>query len=112
MKPLIYISGPYSAGDISSNVRNAISAGDYLISKGFLAYVPHLSHFWHIMSPKPYSYWIELDLRIIPVCTALLRIPGYSAGADKEVSLAVSLGKPIYYERFTLAEHYDRLCAH
>jgi hypothetical protein len=109
MKPLIYISGPYSNGSQAENVSNAIKAADYLVKHEFLVYVPHLTHFWHVMSPKPYTYWLELDLRILPMCNAVLRLPGDSVGADREVRAAEKIGIRVFTNRFSVCEHYEAL---
>ncbi|MDP2364017.1 MAG: hypothetical protein Q8M94_09640, partial [Ignavibacteria bacterium] len=46
LKPmLIYISAPYSLGDVVSNVRFACEVGDKILAKGHIPFIPHLSHF-------------------------------------------------------------------
>ncbi len=60
-------------------------------------FVPHLTHFWHMLFPRSYEDWLDQDNQYIPVCEALVRLPGESSGADKEVALALSLGVPVYY---------------
>lgn len=93
----IYIAGPYSKGDVAINVREAIDAADQLLDLGFVPFIPHLSHFWHLLSPKQYEKWLEYDNHWVPVCDALLRLPGESSGADKEVELAKSFNIPVYH---------------
>jgi hypothetical protein len=93
----VYVAGPYSKGDVAVNVRDAIAAGDQLLGLGYVPYIPHFTHFWHMLFPKPYERWLEYDNHWIPCCDVLLRLPGDSGGADKEVALAQSLGKPIVY---------------
>ena len=100
----VYIAGPYSQGDVAVNVRNAIAAANQLANRGFYPYIPHLTHFWHLMFPRPYNFWIEMDKIWLPVCDVLLRLPGPSSGADGEVELARSLGMPIYTDIETLLE--------
>lgn len=34
---------------------------------------------------------------VLERCDAVLRLPGESPGADREVHYAISLGKPVYY---------------
>lgn len=92
----VYVAGPYSKGDVAVNVRKAICAADELWAAGFAPYLPHLTHFWHILVPHPYEEWLDLDNQFIPVCDALFRMPGESSGADKEVALARSLGIPVF----------------
>lgn len=93
----VYVAGPYTKGDVAVNVKNAIDAGSQLADAGFAPMIPHLSHFWHLVSPRPYDYWIALDLEFLPFCDYLLRIPGESSGADNEVAVAESLGIPVFF---------------
>ena len=93
----IYISAPYSKGDIALNVRNAILAGDKLLEMGHIPFVPHLTHFWHYISPKSYNTWLQIDMDWLKICDAVLRLPGESIGADHEVNWAYLNGKPVYY---------------
>ncbi len=94
---LIYISAPYTQGDVVQNVRRAINAADDLLTMGHIPYVPHLTHFWHFISPKPWETWLEIDKAIIPKCDALLRLNGESVGADIEVEVAEAIGIPVYW---------------
>jgi hypothetical protein len=106
-KPKIYIAGPYTKGDVAINVRNAIEMANRLADIGFAPYVPHFTHFWHMLFPRPYEFWLELDNEYLPVCNALLRLEGTSNGADKEVALAESLDLPIFYTVDELVTHFD-----
>ena len=103
----IYIAGPYTKGDVAVNVRNALSAANYLADKGFAPYVPHLTHFWHTVFPRPYEFWLELDNQYLLCCDAVLRLPGESSGADKEVSLALGSGIPVFYGFDDLLHRYE-----
>ena len=93
----IYIAAPFSTGDVTTNIRNAILAGDKLLEMGHIPYIPHLSHFWHYISPKPWDVWLEIDKNWLDICDAVLRLPGESKGADMEVELAKKLCLFIYY---------------
>jgi len=93
----IYIASPYTLGDPVLNVRKSLATADALLRMGHTPFVPLLSHFWHFYSPKPYSAWLEMDLEWVTVCDALLRLPGESAGADREVEQAAACGLPVYY---------------
>lgn len=94
---LIYISAPYSLGDVAQNVRIACLASDKVLAKGHTPFVPHLYHLWHIISPKPYEEWLKIGLDLIPRVDAVLRLSGESRGADAEVALAKNLNIPVYY---------------
>lgn len=93
----IYIAGPYTNGGVGENVRRAVLAGDQLSELGHTPYIPHLTHLWHLMSPHAYEFWLRLDMEWLMVCEAVLRLPGYSLGADGEVAVAEGLGLPVYY---------------
>jgi len=96
-KKKVYVAGPYTLGDVCLNVRNAIQAGNELADQGLIPFVPHLSHFWHMLCPRPYDFWLDYDNQFLPDCDALLRLPGESSGSDKEVALAMSLGIPVFH---------------
>lgn len=98
-KPRIYIAGPYTQGDVAVNVRNALNEANALADAGFHPFVPHLTHFWHMLHPRPYEFWLDLDNSFLPLCDVLIRLPGPSNGADKEVLLAESLCLPVVYTR-------------
>ena len=93
----VYVAGPYTVGDVTQNVRNAIDAADRLLKAGHAPYVPHLSHFWHLVHPGPYAQWAALDLEWVRCCYALVRLPGESAGADREVAFANEVGCLVYF---------------
>ncbi len=92
----VFISGPYTNGDIAVNVRTAIHAASKLMDAGYTVYLPHLSHFWHLVSPRSYQDWLKLDLEWLKLCDAVVRLSGYSLGADGEAIFAKENGKPIY----------------
>jgi hypothetical protein len=92
----IYIAGPYTKGDVAVNVRAAILAADYLRAMGHTPFIPHLTHFWHLVSPHEIDYWYRYDLEWLESCDAVLRLPGESVGADREVERARELGLPVY----------------
>jgi hypothetical protein len=96
MTTKIYISGPYSKHMVDGT-RNAIMAAEALRKAGYLPFVPHLSLLWDLVCPSPYEEWIDYDLAWLRHCNALLRLPGESPGADREVLLAQQLRIPVYY---------------
>jgi len=104
---LIYVSAPYSLGDVVSNVRIACEVGDKILTKGHIPVVPHLSHFWHFISPKSYGEWLRIDSAIIPRCDALLRVDGESKGADIEVDIAHRSGIAVYYSLDDIPNWYE-----
>jgi hypothetical protein len=59
-----------------------------------------------MLFPRPYEFWLDLDNQFLPCCAAVLRLPGPSSGADKEVDLARKLGIPVFGEIDELAKHF------
>jgi len=93
----IYIAGPYTKGDTIVNIREAIIAADLMMMFGHIPFVPHLTGFWHLLSPKSYDKWMKYDAEWLKSCDALLRLEGESKGADEEVEIAKSLGIQVYF---------------
>jgi len=98
----IYIAGPYSKGDVVQNVRNAIQAGETIAYLGHTPFIPHLTHFWQMIFPHEYEFWLKQDNVWLRECDALLRLDGESSGSDKEVALARELGLKIYRSLFQI----------
>ncbi len=92
----VYVAGPYSKGDTGQNIHNAIVAAAKLRDRGFAPFVPHLNHAWHLVAPRTYEDWLDLDTQFLPCCDVLLRLPGESTGADREVALARSRSMLVY----------------
>lgn len=93
----VYIAGAYSQGDVMLNIRTAIMAADVVWRAGGVPFVPHLTGFWHVISPHPYEDWLALDQEWLRSCDVVLRLPGTSGGTDAEVALAIELGMPVYH---------------
>ena len=93
----VYIASPYTKGDVAVNVKAQLDAADELMNEGFAPFAPLYSHFQHMAHPRPYEDWMKIDFEWIPACDCLLRLPGESSGADREIELAESLGMPVYY---------------
>jgi hypothetical protein len=95
-KGFVYIAGPYTKGDVAVNVKNAVMMGNNLRSLGFTPFIPHLTHFWHLIQEHGIEYWYAYDMEWLEKCDALFRLPGESVGADKEVERAKQLGIPVF----------------
>lgn len=89
MKKIIYIASPYTLGDVAENVAVQKDAAHRILDLGHCPIAPLLSHYLHIYRQRPYQDWLEMDLVIIPRIDILLRLPGTSSGADKEVAVAI-----------------------
>lgn len=93
----VYVAGPYTKGDVAVNVKRALDAGQQLAEWGFVPFVPHLTHFWHLQHPRDYDWWMGYDMEWLTLCHALLRLPGDSLGADAEVRHALASGIPVFH---------------
>jgi len=102
----VFVSGPISTVDparpepaydqIVDHIRVAVAVSATLLELGFAPYVPHMTHFFNLMAPQPYESWIELDRAYLDVCDCILRMPGKSAGGDREVAYAQGRGIPVF----------------
>lgn len=93
----VFISGPYTNGNVAVNVAAAVEAFHQLRDIGFNPFVPHLFHYAEIAQSRPYEDWMQLDLHWLSICDCVLRLPGESSGADREVAEAKRLGIPVFY---------------
>ena len=104
--PRVYISSPYSKGDLVGNVRVQMDAFHQLIkSKLVLPVAPLWSHFQHLVHPLSWKEWIDYDLALIEAGSfdACLRLPGAdpstpSSGADLEESVFHAMQLPVFYD--------------
>lgn len=94
---VVFVSGPYTVGDVVTNVHRALHAATHLLDAGLTPIVPHLSHWWDRLYPHDYQVWIDYDLRLLEGADILLRLPGESPGADGECQRAFELGIPIVH---------------
>lgn len=92
----VYIAGPYSEGNPAENTGRAMVMWHTLTDLGYLAVCPHLNHFLEIIKKKPYDYWMEYDEVFLDMCDCILRLPGTSPGADREVAYALESGKKVF----------------
>lgn len=110
MKPLVYISSPYTKGDQALNARFQCKIWDLLARSGLVVPIaPLWSHFQHTVFPRPYEFWLEYDLDLIrsadfaaclrldAECPGLGYVQRESSGADKEVALFKELDIPVFY---------------
>ena len=104
MKTFVYVAGPYTKPDPDTNIRIAVLAADELRRMGFIPFVPHLTHYWHLVTPDDYEAWLAYDFQWITRCDALLRLPGDSPGADREIGFATAHEIPVFYSTDELVE--------
>lgn len=97
-KKKVYIAGPISTGDQLANVNAALQVWSELLRAGFVPFCPHWSAIQHIHNPElDHAAWLEYDFHWVEACDAVLRMPGYSKGADAEEEHAKALGIPVFY---------------
>jgi hypothetical protein len=101
----VYVAGPISVGPAAENINKAVMAADELLAHGYAPFVPHLSVFWGAISPKSYETWMEYDFEWLGTCDCLLRLPGESPGADREIAFAEQHNIPIFYAIENLLEY-------
>jgi hypothetical protein len=95
--PLIYVAAPYSSGDTDENVDRACAYGEVLRHALFVPFIPHLAQRWDRVSPQDYEYWMDYDFDMLTHADAVVRLPGYSPGADREVAQAIGWQIPVVY---------------
>lgn len=93
----IFVSGPLTHGDPFHNVHAAVHVAGALVARGFVPFLPHIYPLWDMIAPRPYEDWMRLDLAWLEVCDAVLRLPGFSPGGDREVERARDLGIPVFH---------------
>ncbi len=97
-KPLVYLAGPYTSPDPCVNTNEAIQIANEIMERyPVVVFVPHLSHFWHTVTPRPYDWWLEYDMEFVRRSDIVFRMSGESPGADLETEEAKSLGIPVVY---------------
>jgi hypothetical protein len=108
----VYIAGPITKGDLAHNIRQAEAAFYALLKAGLAPLCPHWSCYGSgpqvttfgtvyataaaVHPGTTHDDWLDADLPWVAVSHAVLRLPGESSGADKEVALAGSLGIPVF----------------
>ncbi len=107
----VYVAGPMRIGDQARNIRNGIDAAQNLLELGFAPYLPHLTYFWDLIWPNELKEWLKLDFRFLSACDLLLRLPGASEGADREVDYARQLGIPVCHSPSEVLRERDKILA-
>jgi hypothetical protein len=107
-RPILYISGPFSAKDpIHGIEQNILTASKYALEaweKGWGVICPHKNTQGFQHTNLPYDVWIQGDLAIIDRMSrekgdALFMLPGWqdSQGAVLERNFAFQKGLKIFY---------------
>ena len=104
-KRKVYIASPYTIGDTAVNVKKQMDCATLLMDIGFIPFAPLLTHFLHLVNPRPYTTWMEYDFEWVKACDFLLRLQGQSSGADREILVAESNDIPIIRDIEVLLKH-------
>ncbi len=105
-KPLVYVAGPYTSDPVAGT-RAAVHAAEQAERLGAAVVIPHLSLLWDCISHAPADRWYERDLYLLARCDAVLRLPGSSEGADREVRFARGRGIPVFHAGGDLSDLGD-----
>lgn len=97
LRPLGYVAGPYTQGEPVTNVHAAIAYGEGLMHDWpVIMHVPHVTMIWQLIRPQEYEWWMDYDQAILRRCDFMIRIPGESPGADREVRFCEKHDIPFY----------------
>lgn len=102
----VYVAGPMTKGDYMMNVRAAVDAAQVLRDLGFFPYMPQMTTLWHMTYHRAYEDWMVQDFEWLTACHALLRLPGESSGADREMGFAVAHAIPVFHSIDDLRRHF------
>jgi hypothetical protein len=98
-RPLVYLACPITAGNRNLNYFNACETERQLMVAGFSpqnpAHTAVLPFAWE--KEYPHAMWLDCCFPLIERMDAVLRIPGYSVGADAECEHAMKHGVPVVY---------------
>jgi hypothetical protein len=99
-RPLVYIACPLTKGNRNWNYYQAHEAESKLMLAGFAPQNPAhtivLPFSWDV--DYPYDMWLDCCFPLIARMDAVLRLPGYSVGADAECTHAEKCGVPVFYD--------------
>lgn len=92
-RKLVYVAGPYTHPDPVENTHRAAKVAMAIYEHSdMVPMVPHLSLLWHAICPRTADFWYEIDLDQMAHCQAIVRLPGSSTGADREMEVAADMG--------------------
>ncbi len=97
LKKRVFVCSPYTKPDPAININNSVKVFGKLLDDGKCIPINMLwTHFYHCIQPRSYEDWLAYCISFIPLCQAILRLPGESSGVDREVEIAKSLGIPVF----------------
>ncbi len=94
----VYVSGPITKGSRATNFHQAAKAQTILMESGKYAVLNPMLTMMHPDEPNiSWERWLDTDLAWIEVADLVIRLPGESAGGDKETAYARQIGVPVAY---------------
>lgn len=96
---VVYLAHPVGPRDDGRESRclDALGAACELLRAGFVVICPAL---WPLALPHDdvlgYEEWMAFGLALVERADAVVRLPGESPGADREVAHATALGLPVF----------------
>lgn len=102
----VYVAGPITKGDTLLNIRKGVQVGSELLRRGFAPLISHLDFYAYMLEPDAWEYEkvLQHDFNWLLRCDAMLRIPGESAGADREEAFCNENGIPVFHSLEDLLE--------
>lgn len=97
---IVYVSGKYTAGDITQNIKDARKVATQLWENGVPTICPHLNTAnFELDCKATYDMYIDGDLIILDACDIIIMLPGWegSKGAKIEKQRAELLGMTVIY---------------
>ena len=95
-RPLLYVAAPYTRPDPVTNTHFVCRVAMIVYEQtNWCPVVPHLSLVWQAVTPRSEPHWYEYDLHLMRRCNAIVRLPGFSIGADREIEVAAECGMRI-----------------
>ena len=105
----IYLAQPISKGNSFQNIRDGVIVSDFLMRKGYVVFNPGLSALHDmIIYNTPYELYMSQDFAWIEKCDCLIRLPGDSPGADREIEYAKQHNVPVFYGVAAFLDHVDQ----
>lgn len=86
-------------------MRAAMLAAHAVLDLGVTPFVPHLCHYLHGVRACDYEEWMRFDFVWLERSDALLRLPGLSPGAEREVLRMLQLERPVFHSLEALKQH-------
>lgn len=105
-RPRVFVSCPISRGDAEVNFKRACAAQHDLILHGYAPLNPALCMRLPGNELIEHDQWMEVSLPWVEASDAVLRVSGYSRGADEETAHAEFFSIPVFYSIDEIDLHF------